>query len=458
MDQNTESKSRRKFISDAAALGLVGAIGTSHFLSSCSSKKDTYESRVFLDRAPDGPPLKAGLIGCGGRGTGAAVNFLNAGPNLQVTALGDVFQDRLDIARKALKDGQNLRGTVNLDSRFNTGIEIPDENCFVGFDAYKRVIDSDVDVVLLTTPPFFRPEHLEYAVQARKHAFIEKPCAVDPVGARSIMASAKMAEAAGLSIAAGTQLRHNRTYNATFAKVKNGAIGKLIGGNTLRLQGGGLVKVAPQEGWSDMEEMLRNWTAWSWLSGNHWVEQFVHHIDVLNWYFEKFPVEVIGFGGRHQLNYGDMYNHFSVDHTFDDGIKYYGIGRRIPGCYNRSGNHLVYGTKGYTNCDNKIWDYEDNLIWEYEAPQLESEQSRHPNHTEQVHIDLVTAIRTNNPINEANDMASSSLTAIMGRESAYTGELATWDGFMNSNLRLGPTEIKMGPVNVRREPPVPGAE
>lgn len=446
MNNKPKSKSRREFIEGAAALGFMGAIGAGHFLSSCNSQKKRYETPVFLDKAPDGPPLKAGLIGCGGRGTGAAFNFLNAGSELQITALGDVFQDRLDISRNSLKEQRD--------------VDIPDKNCFVGFDAYKRVLDTDVDVVILTTPPHFRPEHFEAAVQARKHAFIEKPVAVDPVGARSIMASGKMAESAGLSVVSGTQLRHNRTYNATFAQIKNGAIGHLIAGNSLRLQGGGFVKRAVQEEWCDMEEMLRNWTAWTWLSGNHWVEQFVHHIDVLNWFFEKFPSEAVGFGGRHQLNYGDQYNFFSVDYSFDDGRKYYGMARRIPGCYNRSGNHLIYGTEGYTNCADKIWDWDNNLIWEYEYPLDEDGQPirRLPvTMTDQSHINLVTAIRTNNPVNEANRMASSTLVAIMGRESAYTGELGTWDDMMNSGLRLGPTEYRMGPVDIKPEPPVPGA-
>lgn len=443
MKQKPKSRSRREFIEGAAALGVLGAIGAGHLLSSCTSQKERYETPVLLDAAPDGPPLKAGLIGCGGRGTGAAINFLNAGPNLQITALGDVFQERLDRCRSSLKERRD--------------VDIPDQNCFTGFDAYKGVIDSDVDVIICATPPHFRPRHFEAAVQARKHAFIEKPCAVDPVGARSIMASAKMAESAGLTVVSGTQLRHSRDRVATFGMVKNGAIGDLISGNALRL-GGKLWHVNRQEGWSDMEYMLRDWVNWTWLSGDHIAEMFVHQIDILNWFFEKFPSKALGMGGRHRRPTGDQYDFISVDYEFDDGRKYNGMHRQIDGCHNVS-TLTVFGTKGYTNCHNKIWDYDHNLIWEYQYPLDESGQSTNRVSVvmeDQSHINLVTAIRTNNPVNEAIRMASSSLVAIMGRESAYTGQLVTWEDMMNSSQRLGPTEYRMGPVDIQPVPPVPG--
>ncbi len=440
----SKSQSRREFLEGAAAIGVLGAMGAGRILSSCTTKGEVYESPTFLDKAPDGRPLKAGLIGCGGRGTGAAVNFLNAGTDLHITALGDVFQESIDKCRNSLKTEKNM--------------EIPDKNCFVGFDAYKHVMDTDVDVVILATPPHFRASHFEAAVRARKHAFIEKPCAVDPVGARSVMASGKIAQEAGLSVVSGLQLRHGRDFNATFEKVKNGAIGKLISGNSLRLGGGFRLRVR-QDNWSDMEWMLRDWQNWNWLSGDHISEQMVHHIDVLNWFFEKTPVEAIGFGARHRRPTGDQYDTFSVDYAFDESSKYYIMHRQIPGCYNRSGGHLIYGTKGYTNCQNQIWDYENNLIWEYQYPlDEEGKPSRRleVSLTDQSHINWVTAIRTNKPVNESFHNATSSLTAVMGRESAYTGKMITWDDMMKSDLRLGPTEYAMGPVNLKPEPPVPG--
>ncbi len=443
MDYSSKTKTRREFITGAAAFGILGTIGAGHVISSCSSGREKYTTPALADKAPDGPLLRAGLVGCGGRGTGAAFNFLNAGNNLQITALGDVFSERLDRCRQSLKEQRD--------------VDISDQNCFTGFDAYKRVIDSGVDVIILATPPHFRPEHFEAAVQARKHAFIEKPCAVDPVGARSIMASGKMAESAGLSVVAGTQLRHARDHIATFEMVKNGAIGDLISGTALRLEGK-LWHRNRQPGESDMEAMLRDWVNWTWLSGDHIAEQFVHQIDILNWFFEKFPSEALGMGGRHRRMTGDQHDFISVDFAFDDRRKYQGFHRQIDGCHNQS-EVLIYGTKGYTNCQNRIFDYDGNITWEYEYVIGEDGQPtrRLPVVREdQSHINLVTAIRTNNPVNEANTMASSSLVAIMGRESAYSGQLVTWDEMMSSNLRLGPQEYRMGPVNIPAEPPVPG--
>ncbi len=198
MENNLKETGRRQFFKEAAALGVMGTIGGGYLLSSCNQpdkKKSTstYEAPVFPEKAPDGKVLKAGLIGCGGRGTGAAVNFINAGPNLQVTALADLFQDQIDKCRATLKK--------------NSNVEIPDENCFVGFDAYQRLIDSDVDVILHATATHFRPMHLKAAVEAGKHSFIEKPAAVDPVGIRSVIASGKMAESALNQIAAVFQTK-----------------------------------------------------------------------------------------------------------------------------------------------------------------------------------------------------------------------------------------------------------
>ena len=210
---------RRKFLGDAAALGVMGAIGAGHLLSSCKPGREKYVPPVFPERAPDGSVLKAGIIGCGGRGTGAAFNFLDAGPNLQITALADVLPDRIDRCRKALKE--------------QLGVDIPDENCFLGFDSYKRMMETDVDVILETTLSIFRPRHFEAAVQARKHVFLEKPASADPVGARLVMASGKMAESAGLSVLAGTQRRHQHDYVTTFSMIKNGAIGELVSAKCL---------------------------------------------------------------------------------------------------------------------------------------------------------------------------------------------------------------------------------
>ncbi|MBW6535409.1 MAG: Gfo/Idh/MocA family oxidoreductase [Mariniphaga sp.] len=443
MDDKSKLTGRRQFIGDAAALGLMGALGTGAILSSCTSQKQKYEAPVFPEIAPDGPVLKAGLIGCGGRGTGAAINFINAGPNLQITALADVFQDRIDRCRETIKKSHN--------------VEIPDENCFVGFDAYKRVIESGVDVIIEASATHFRPRHFEAAVQARKHCFIEKPAAVDPVGVRKVIASGKMAEAAGLTVVAGTQRRHQADYNKTFSMIKNGAIGDLISANCYYNRGGAGY-FTRQEGWSDMEAMIRNRANWIWLTGDNVVNLLVHNLDVLNWFFEKHPVKASGFGARIHRPTGDMYDFFSVDFVFDDEKRYQGMCREMDGCTNNVSD-IIFGTGGYTNCQNKIFDYNDNIIWEYEYPL--GEDGRPTNRTaispyDQEMINFVTAVRSNKPVNEVEELANSTITGIMGRESAYSGKDVTWEETMNSDLRLGPEEYNWGSVDIPTLSPLPG--
>jgi predicted dehydrogenase len=443
MEKKLKRPDRRQFIGNAAALGLMGAIGAGYVLSSCKTQKSEYAPPVFPETAPDGPVLKAGLIGCGGRGTGAAVNFLNAGPNLQITALADVFQDRIDRCRETIKKSHQ--------------VEISDKNCFVGFDAYKRLIESGVDVIIEASATHFRPRHFEAAVQARKHCFIEKPAAVDPVGVRSVIASGKMAEAAGLTVVTGTQRRHQADYNETFSMVKNGAIGELISANCYYNRGGAGY-FTRQEGWTDMETMIRNRANWLWLTGDNVVNLLVHNIDCLNWFFEKHPVKASGFGGRYHRPTGDMYDFFSVDFIFDDQKRYQGMCREMDGCTNNIGD-VIFGTDGYTNCQNKIFDYNDNLIWEYKYPL--GEDGKPTGRTaissyDQEMINFVTAIRTKKPVNQVEELANSTLTGIMGRESAYSGKDVTWEEMMNLDLRLGPKEYTWGPVDIQPVSPVPG--
>jgi myo-inositol 2-dehydrogenase / D-chiro-inositol 1-dehydrogenase len=438
-----KSKGRRRFIGDAA-LGIAGAMGAGYLLSSCSSGRSRYEAPVFYDTAPDGPVLKAGLIGCGGRGTGAAFNFLNAGPNLQITAIGDVFQHRLDNCRQTLKD--------------HMGVEIADANCFTGFDSYQRVIDSDVDIILHVTPQHFRPRQFEAAVQARKHIFVEKPAGVDPVGVRSVMAAGRMAEAAGLVVVAGTNFRHQRDYLTTHAMVKTGIIGDLVSANAYDIRGK-IWHVNRQQGWSDMEAMLRDWMNWYWLSGGDNVDIAVHQIDMISMYFGKFPVKALGMGGRHRRPTGDVYDYYSIEYEFDDGKTFECKTRCIDGCDNKHG-FMIFGTKGYTNCRNKIWDYDDILLWEYEYP-LDSE-GRPTNRVaissyDEEHINFVTAIRNKTPLNQTYGLAAATMVGIMGRESAITGREVTWDDMMASSLQLGPSDYSMGSVpGIAAVPPVPG--
>ncbi len=446
MEQKHGLSNRRSFIRDAASLAALGAFGAGVLFKSCSSgKAKNVTEPVFNDQAPDGKVLKAGLIGCGGRGTGAAFNFLNAGPNLQITALGDVFQDRLDRCRQQLKERKD--------------VEIADEKCFIGLDAYEKVIDSDVDIVLLTTPPYFRPSHFEAAVRARKHAFIEKPVAVDPVGARSIMASARMADAAGLKVIHGMQRHHQRDYVTTYNRIKNGAIGEIVSANCY-WNSGQLWFVTPRPEWSDMENMLRDWVNWTWLSGDHIVEQHVHNIDVINWFTGKYPVRAVGSGSRQRRVTGDQYDNFSVDFVYDNDTHMHSMCRQVDGCANNI-SELITGTKGSSNCRNSITDLQGNELWKYSYP-LNEEGESTPNAMksaqDQEIVDFVTAIRTNTPLNTAEECAMSTLTAIMGRISAYTGKEVTLEEMMNSGLRLGPEEVTLGPSDIRAVIAVPGTD
>ena len=422
---------RRNFIS-RTALGTLGAAG---FITACtgsSERKGDIQLPKLLDQAPDGRVIKAGLIGCGGRGTGAAVNFLDAGPNLQITAVGDVFQDKIDNFREQLKKERN--------------VEIADENCFVGFDSYQKVIDSGIDVVLLCTPPHFRPVHVEAAVNARKHIFMEKPVAVDPVGARSVLVSAKKAEAAGLSMISGTIRRVQKDYMETQRRVANGEIGEITGANIIR-NGGALWFRSRQAGWSDMEYMLRNWVNFCWLSGDHITEQFIHEVDVMNWYMGKNPVKATGWGGRQRRVTGDQYDFFSVEYLYDNGVRTHCAARQINGCSN-SKVEQINGTKGYADAAGTLYDLKGNVIWKYPHPEKDDAASewKVTNPFVQEHINLVTAIRTGQPVNDAEAQVNSTLITIMGRMAAYTGKDITWEELMNSDLYLGPKTYSFGPV------------
>lgn len=438
------SITRRNFLGKAAAAGAAGAVIPS-FLHSCTPDGTIKDLILpeFLDQAPEGPELKAGLVGCGGRGTGAATDFLSAGPNLKVTALGDVFADRLNSCRERLLEQKNN--------------EVADENCFIGFDAFQKVIDSGVDIIILATPPFFRPEHFSAAVNARKHVFMEKPVAVDPDGARSIMASAKKAESMALSVVTGTQRRHQRDYANTYARVAAGAIGEIVSANCYWNQSK-LWHRDPNAEWTEMEYMIRNWVNWCWLSGDHIVEQHVHNLDVINWFAGRHPVQAVGFGSRHRRVTGDQYDNFSVDYVLDNGVHIHSMCRQINGCENNV-SERIQGSKGVTNCRNTIMDLSGEEIWRYTYPL--NEQGEESNNVKvspyvQEHIDLVSAIRTGQPFNEAENTAISTMVGIMGRISSYTGKMVSWDEMMNSDLKLGPKVFEFGPVDIPTEVPVPG--
>ena len=444
---STNKSSRRRFLGNTAAIGAIGAIGASQLIKSCSSsapeeKAGPVTEPTILTTAVDGQPIRVGVVGCGGRGSGAAIDFLNAGPNLSIVAIADVFQDRIDGIRTKLKEQKD--------------VELADANCFVGFDAYKKLLEVDLDMVILATPPYFRPEHFQACVEARKHVFMEKPVAVDPVGARAVMAASKQAEAAGLCVVTGTQRRHSWNYQNVLARLKSGMIGDIVSTNVYWNQNK-LWHREKQPAWTEMEFMLRDWVNWTWLSGDHIVEQHVHNIDVSNWFVGGHPVEAVGMGSRLRRPTGDCYDNFAVDFVYDKDIHMNSMCRQINDCAT-SVSEQIRGTKGYTDGKGAIWDHEGNPLYTWEAPVDAEGESLQNSPYVQEHIDLVTAIRTGNQIVEAEETAKSVLTAIMGRESAYTGKKVTWEDMMGSDLQIGPkVEMKLGPVDFKAVIPIAGS-
>ncbi len=438
-----KGQSRRKFLSDVT-LGAIGTIGAASLMTGCSTTRLSKTTPFDLpEQAPDGPVLRAGLVGCGGRGTGAAVNFVDAGPNIEIVALGDVFQDQLDKCRKHLKAARD--------------IEIADEKCFAGFDAYQKVIDAGVDVVLFATPPHFRPEHVKAAVDADKHIFQEKPVAVDPVGARLMMENTERAKQKNLCMVSGTIRRYQKDYMETQRRVRNGDIGEIVSANIIR-NGGALWWVERKPEWTDMEYMIRNWGNFAWLSGDHIVEMFIHEVDVMSWHLGSHPVKAMGYGGRHRRMSGDQFDQFSIIYEYENGVKAHCGTMQINGCgFTRK--ELIKGTKGYADASGSLYNYDGELIWEYPHPdENDSDQTwRVNNPSVQEQVELVRGIRTGNYINDSDEQIKSTQIVIMGRMAAYTGQEITWDEVLNSDLRLGPDTYEFGPVaGIPEEPPVVG--
>jgi predicted dehydrogenase len=435
------SLSRRDFFSTTAVVGVVGTIGAGAALASCSSGPAKLVPLQSLsgayipnlpDKANDGKLLKAGVIGCGGRGSGAVQNFLDSASNLQIVALGDLFQDRIDNCRKRLKEKYK--------------VEVPDNMCFTGFDNYKNVIAAGVDLVIIATPPAFRPTHFEAAVEAGKHVFMEKPVCVDPVGARSIMATAKKAASQGLCVVTGTQRHHQRSYVESFKQIQSGLIGEIVSGNIYWNQSMLWYRERKPE-WTDMEFMVRDWVNWKWLSGDHIVEQHVHNIDVASWFLGKKPVKAVGFGARQRRLSGDQYDMFSVDYEYEGGLHVHSMCRQIDGCVNNVSEHFQ-GTKGAWNSKNmEITDLQGNVLWKYDS-EKEKAEFKQTNPYVLEHVDFVNHIRANTPINQAEETAISCLTAIMGRESAYSGAAVTWDEISNSALNCLPAKLEIGKVDM----------
>jgi predicted dehydrogenase len=373
-------------------------------------------------------PIRIGLVGCGGRGTGAALDCLNGAEGVEVVALADLFQDRIDSSLNKLKE-------THADK-----IKVTPERCFTGFDCYQELLAiPEINLVLMATAPHFRPIHLKATIEAGKHVFMEKPVAVDPVGVRSIIASSELAAQKGLSIVTGTQRRHQLRYLELMKRIHDGAIGELVGGQCYWNQGELWVK-KKEPSWSDMEWQCRNWLYFTWLSGDHIVEQHVHNIDVMNWAFKALPAKVMGMGGRQARTapeFGNIYDHFAVEFEYPNGVRILSMCRQIEGSAERVEEKIV-GSKGVAFGYGEI---KGESSWKFEGDE--------PNPYVQEQSDLIAAIRKGEPVNEGRRIAESTMCAIMGRMSAYTGRAISWEWAMNaSQLDLSPAKYEFGPLPV----------
>ncbi len=426
-----QSTSRRSFIKHAS-LGLAGAATLSSPLSAL---------------APADAAIKIGVIGCGGRGTGAALDALGAATrviypsegyhtedvtensriahaNIQIVALADLFEDRLARSRAQFA---------------KLGMNVPDARCFTGFEGYRKLLAvPDVNYVILATPPHFRPQHLLAAIEAGKHVFMEKPAAVDVPGVRLVMKAGELAAQKKLGIGAGTQRRHDRGYQETIKRIHDGAIGEILYAKCY-WNGGQIWVIDREPGWSDMEWQLRNWNYFTWLSGDHIVEQHVHNLDVINWALGAHPVRAVaGVGGRQVRTaerYGHIFDHFAVEFEYPNGVSVFSQCRQINQCSNNVSEAIV-GTAGSSNCANRI-DPKKGEPWRFGGKPASAYRLTHE--------DLIASILAGKPINEAQAVAESTMTGILGREAVYSGQVITWEAAIASETRLGPREYALGP-------------
>ena len=404
--------SRREFLKGSTAALVGGAL-----VGSLSVSRSAY--------AGGGDVLKVGLIGCGNRGSGAAQQALLADENVQLTALGDTFADRIEESLRALRH-QEQKGDIPAGR-----IAVTPENCFSGFDAYKKVIDSGVDVVLLCTPPHFRPVHFEAAVAAGKHIFCEKPVAVDAPGVRRVLAAAEEAKQKKLSVVSGLCWRYHPPKREIMARIHDGAVGDVLAIHTSYNTGGLWVK-SREPNWSDMEWQIRNWLYFTWLSGDHNVEQHIHSLDKAAWVMrDEPPVRATGLGGRQvrvQPQYGNIFDHHAVVYEYANGAKVFAYTRQQDHCSMDVSDHVL-GTKGKADIMTHVITGEN--AWR--RPRGDD-----PNMYQVEHNELFASIRSGQPIDNSLYMSRSTLMAIMGRMATYTGQTITWDQALNSQEDLTP--------------------
>ncbi|MEZ5276774.1 MAG: Gfo/Idh/MocA family oxidoreductase [Opitutaceae bacterium] len=384
------SLTRRQFLKNSSAAAAVAGLYAM-----------TPKARAQSDDSPD--IVRVAAIGCGGRMSTDLKNFIEActllGLRAEITALADAFPDQ----------------TARTADRFG----VPAGRCFFGFGAYREALKTDAEFVLLATPPNFRPLHLEAALEADKHVFMEKPVAVDPAGCRKVIELGGVAERKRLAIVAGTQRRHELNYLQNAARVQAGAIGQILGG---AVYWNGTVPwiYERQPGWSDAEYLARNWVNFWEMSGDHITEQHVHNLDVANWFIGRPPESALGMGGRARRESGNQYDFFSVDYDYGNGVHINSQCRQISGCYDRVGE-FFRGTKGEVHGGGRITGL-DVPIPDFKVAS--------ENGTVQEMVDLINSVIDDQPLNEARQVAESTATAIMGRLSAYTGEIVRWSDMM----------------------------
>jgi predicted dehydrogenase len=424
--------SRRGFLTtSAAALAAIGTVSHVH--------------------AAGSDVLRVGLIGCGsergGRGRGAAENCVSAGPGVKLTAMADLFQDHLEFTHDYLS---KKLGKEKID--------VPQERRFVGWDAYRQLLDcKDIDIVILATPPAFRPTHLEAAVKAGKHIFAEKPVAVDAPGIRQVLRAVDEAKGKHLSLVSGLCWRCDTGMRETFKRVHEGAIGDIQAIQTSYITGE--LWLAPrEEGWSDIEWQCRNWLYFTWLSGDFNVEQHIHSLDKVAWVMnDEYPVKAVGLGGRQsrtQPEFGHIFDHHSVVYEYKNGMKAFSYCRQQPGNIKHDVSDHIWGSKGVCHIETSrptrggfSIKPHGGKAWAYRL----SDSSKDPGMYQNEHNELIASIRSGKPINNGDYMTKSSLMAIMGRMATYTGQEITWDMALNSQEKLGPEKLAFGSFPV---PPV----
>ncbi|MFV1968805.1 MAG: Gfo/Idh/MocA family protein [Pirellulaceae bacterium] len=375
--------------------------------------------------------LRIGLIGCGGRGSGAAVNALKADENTQLVAMADAFHDR------ALTSRDNIRKNNQVGDR----CVVEDDRVFSGFDGYEKVLESDVDVVLLCSTPHFRPRHLRAAIEAGKHVFCEKPVAVDPTGVRSVLETTEMARQRNLCLVSGLCWRYDDAVRETIKQIQDGAIGDIVSMQENYLTGT-LWHRGRKPEWSEMEYQLRNWYYFTWLSGDHIVEQHIHSLDKALWLMnDQPPVSCYGMGGRQvrcEEQWGNIYDHFAVCYEWENGVRTYAYTRQMKNCF-RDVDDYILGTKG----EARVLKFTITGENEWKRP-----KGPRPSMYDAEHQALFAGIRSGNILNNGTYMSFSTLMAIMGREVCYTGQRITWDEALNAKQDRTPSGYEWGDVEI----------